>query len=327
VIDLGILWDAAELERRFGSDRFTAERFTQSVVTIASAYTAQSLDLRVRLRSLDLHALDAPRDDLPASLRRGTIDLMLTIGRVSGDAIDVPSGSICSEEATGRIALTESADEASAALALVEAIAIAAGASTPTLVDGRLDDESIAAIWSHLDRLDRTLLGGAESGAWAASDHLVLVPGSLHVIHPIVNDDLTNCGPLALIDIDARSDRGHPISRGDDASGQPVAWIWIPPGADGSDALRYRVALAHLSEEEEAIAEQREAEGRITLRIPTVDLNHDGRVDRTDIALLLERWGSADPQASQGDLDGNGQIDAADLGVLLGSVDLWRSSS
>ncbi len=326
VIDLGILWDRAELERRFGSDAFAAERFTQSLVTAASAVTAQSLDLRVRLRTLALDASDAAHATGAEDLRRGTIDLLLVLGPRSAGVTEPSSASLCSEEATGRIALAEDGDEASIALALVEAIAIAAGASGTPLDDGRLRDESIADIWSHLDRLDRSLLGGAESGAWAASDHLVLAPGALHRMRPIENDDATNCGPLALVGMDDRSDRGLPITRGEDADGQPIAWIWMPPGADGTDTTRYRLTHAHLADEEGGAAE-RPVEGTITMRVPTVDLNGDGRVDRTDIALLLDRWGSADPLARRGDLDGSGNIDAPDLGLLLGSVEVLERGS
>ena len=44
------------------------------------------------------------------------------------------------------------------------------------------------------------------------------------------------------------------------------------------------------------------------------DLNGDGLVDGSDLAILLGAWGSAGP----GDLDGNGVVDGADLAMLLG---------
>ena len=44
------------------------------------------------------------------------------------------------------------------------------------------------------------------------------------------------------------------------------------------------------------------------------DLDGDGTVDGADIGLLLAVWGTADPDA---DLDGNGTVDGGDLGVLL----------
>lgn len=46
------------------------------------------------------------------------------------------------------------------------------------------------------------------------------------------------------------------------------------------------------------------------------DLNGDGVVDGADLGIMLGNWGSA----GAGDLDGNGVVDGADLGALLG---LW----
>jgi hypothetical protein len=50
---------------------------------------------------------------------------------------------------------------------------------------------------------------------------------------------------------------------------------------------------------------------------PTVpfDLTGDGTVDAADLGVLLGAWGTAGP----GDLDRNGIVDAADLGLLLGA--------
>ena len=46
------------------------------------------------------------------------------------------------------------------------------------------------------------------------------------------------------------------------------------------------------------------------------DLDGDGDVDAADLALLLGAWGSSDPSA---DLDGDGSVGAADLAILLGN--------
>lgn len=46
------------------------------------------------------------------------------------------------------------------------------------------------------------------------------------------------------------------------------------------------------------------------------DLNGDGRVDGADLGLLLGAWGTASPE---GDLDGSGAVDGGDLGLLLGA--------
>jgi hypothetical protein len=46
------------------------------------------------------------------------------------------------------------------------------------------------------------------------------------------------------------------------------------------------------------------------------DLDGNGAVDASDLALLLGAWGSADPAK---DLDGDGTVNAADLAILLGA--------
>jgi len=46
------------------------------------------------------------------------------------------------------------------------------------------------------------------------------------------------------------------------------------------------------------------------------DLNGDGTVDASDLAILLGAWGGSDPAA---DINGDGTVDASDLAVLLGS--------
>ena len=45
------------------------------------------------------------------------------------------------------------------------------------------------------------------------------------------------------------------------------------------------------------------------------DLNDDGVVDAADIGLLFAVWGSDDPEA---DFDGDGTVGAFDLGYVLG---------
>ncbi|HMN95323.1 MAG TPA: hypothetical protein PKC43_03825 [Phycisphaerales bacterium] len=44
------------------------------------------------------------------------------------------------------------------------------------------------------------------------------------------------------------------------------------------------------------------------------DLNGDGVVDGADLGIMLAAWGTEGP----GDIDGNGIVDGADLGLLLG---------
>ena len=44
------------------------------------------------------------------------------------------------------------------------------------------------------------------------------------------------------------------------------------------------------------------------------DLNADGRVDGADLGILLSLWGTSDSDA---DLDGSGAVDGGDLGLIL----------
>ncbi|MFO0829423.1 MAG: laminin B domain-containing protein [Phycisphaerales bacterium] len=48
---------------------------------------------------------------------------------------------------------------------------------------------------------------------------------------------------------------------------------------------------------------------------PTADLNGDGQVNAADLGILLGAWGTPGP----GDLDGDGVVSAADLAILLGA--------
>ncbi|MCA9284507.1 MAG: hypothetical protein KDA22_04790, partial [Phycisphaerales bacterium] len=48
------------------------------------------------------------------------------------------------------------------------------------------------------------------------------------------------------------------------------------------------------------------------------DLNGDGVIDGADLGLLLAVWGTSNQDA---DLNGDGVVDGSDLGVLLG---LWQ---
>jgi len=55
---------------------------------------------------------------------------------------------------------------------------------------------------------------------------------------------------------------------------------------------------------------------------PSADLNGDGTVDATDLGIMLGAWGdcpSKGKSACVGDLDGDGAVTAADLGLLLGA--------
>ena len=48
------------------------------------------------------------------------------------------------------------------------------------------------------------------------------------------------------------------------------------------------------------------------------DLNDDGLVDGADLGLMLGAWGLCTDDPCLGDLTGDGQVDGADLGLVLG---------
>ena len=56
------------------------------------------------------------------------------------------------------------------------------------------------------------------------------------------------------------------------------------------------------------------AEAAMKAALQPADLDLDGTVDGADLGVLLSKWGSASPQA---DIDGNGVVDGADLGEVL----------
>jgi predicted outer membrane repeat protein len=50
------------------------------------------------------------------------------------------------------------------------------------------------------------------------------------------------------------------------------------------------------------------------------DLNDDGQVDGADLNILLGRWGACpDPVGCPGDINGDGMVDGSDLNILLGT--------
>jgi hypothetical protein len=55
---------------------------------------------------------------------------------------------------------------------------------------------------------------------------------------------------------------------------------------------------------------------------PTPDVNLDGAVDGADLGLLLGAWGDCVEGCCPADINGDGFIDGADLGLLLGSWSL-----
>lgn len=55
--------------------------------------------------------------------------------------------------------------------------------------------------------------------------------------------------------------------------------------------------------------------------LSNADLNGDGVIDAADLGVLLAAWGTSGEPSGQSDLDGNGIVDAADLGLLLAAFE------
>jgi hypothetical protein len=47
------------------------------------------------------------------------------------------------------------------------------------------------------------------------------------------------------------------------------------------------------------------------------DLNNDGRVNITDLSILLSNWARSNPTPAQGDVNGDGNVNITDLSILL----------
>jgi len=57
---------------------------------------------------------------------------------------------------------------------------------------------------------------------------------------------------------------------------------------------------------------------RLVLGTCAGDVDGDGDTDQGDLGILLASYGLSVPRGTQGDLDRNGQVDQSDLGILLG---------
>jgi len=74
--------------------------------------------------------------------------------------------------------------------------------------------------------------------------------------------------------------------------------------------------LGRTFEELQAVLENLDHGTVFVSLVEPADLNGDGIVDGADLGALLGAWGSTDPSA---DLNGDGIVDGADLGSLLGA--------
>jgi photosystem II stability/assembly factor-like uncharacterized protein len=117
--------------------------------------------------------------------------------------------------------------------------------------------------------------------------------------------------------------------------GRPVPSMYVGTGAgvyasfdlgsawvkDGSDLPNVNIGQLEIDPIVRTIAAGTYGRGAWRSGLPKpADLNADGLVDGADLGLLLGQWGvCAAPGTCSGDLNGNGVIDGADLGALLGA--------
>jgi uncharacterized membrane protein len=124
------------------------------------------------------------------------------------------------------------------------------------------------------------------------------------------------------------NDAGQIVGFMDKALGGYSAFLWetgtlytldeITPGFDGVN-IGARLAYA-INSSGQIAGDVVSAAGGCALRLTPkprrhADLDCDGSVGASDLAILIQSWGAKDSPA---DLDRDGGVDAADLGILLG---------
>lgn len=361
-IDLAFDTDVEFVVRRCHADPAEVERYVQALVAEASAVTAATLDLRLRVAEVRVRTGPAKADPWDAPIAEdqlaqfqavwnrdeGTVRRQAAIllsGRDLGESPAFEAG-LCSPEGyavlsglTGVVPVApHSFEEGNDDLiALLRAVGTLCGAPRTDECDpaacpgggfhgplmSRCDEcpggaanvelafapASIEAIWTTLDRkvADGCPIDSASAGVRAANDQVTGLAGTMLVADVLANDERTNCGPITLVGVDPRLDRGWPLSTIELSEGRRGIVVTLPPEAAGAARASYRI-----SDSEEAIAT-----GRLDVRVRSADVNADGRVDRLDLVQVLERIGRAGGSADMVDFDGDGRATAHDLGLFL----------
>lgn len=137
----------------------------------------------------------------------------------------------------------------------------------------------------------------------AVDDFVVATSGSAHALDLLANDEPANCGAIQLASADSRSANGGTISI-DAIAG--VALYQAPIAFIGDDSFAYSI-----------VGDGGPAVGQVFIQVQpsSADLDGDGHVNGTDLALMLGAWGIANASA---DLNGDGAVDGADLALMLG---------
>lgn len=95
-----------------------------------------------------------------------------------------------------------------------------------------------------------------------------------------------------------------------------LAEVVVEVSADALGVFDIVLGPATALSDSQGVAEPFVWFGTTVTALPTPDLNNDGAVDATDLAILLGQWGPCSSGCP--DFNGDGQVDAVDLSMLLG---------
>lgn len=104
-----------------------------------------------------------------------------------------------------------------------------------------------------------------------------------------------------------------PTGSGSSISGATTANLTIS-GVTNADAGLYHSSVSN------GCGESTSAPATLTVKVCGEcigDLNEDGKVDQADLGILLSHYGETGVSPNDGDLDGDGDVDQADLGIFL----------
>ena len=98
-------------------------------------------------------------------------------------------------------------------------------------------------------------------------------------------------------------------------AGDPIGWSVSSAGNVNGDGVGDLIIGAHYARPNGVSAgESYVVFGRSACT--TANLNGDGAIDTADLGILIGQFGTAGPEA---DINGDGVVDTADLGILIGA--------
>ncbi|MFO0874029.1 MAG: hypothetical protein U0575_08675 [Phycisphaerales bacterium] len=136
------------------------------------------------------------------------------------------------------------------------------------------------------------------------------------------NIDIVPLAPPTAFGFDAASnDFGPAAIHIFDIDGDPIGMFVVPSGSHGFVGAISSVPIGRVNFTSilGAVADTGFDTVRLATRVALVgDINGDGVVDGADLGLLVAAWGATGPGIPS-DLDCDGVVDGADLGILLGA--------